>query len=100
MRGGYGPNRRRKPALLQVDPWNPMLPREQPSACIMAADLLIKLALAGELFHTITGTAFADVPFKGRRETWPIRSKRFAVGIKRDGGRRECRSDHVGTRCA
>jgi hypothetical protein len=30
-----------------------------------------------ELFHTATGTAFADIMVDGRRETWPIRSKRF-----------------------
>src|SRR3981081_1941889 len=55
----------------------PSSPRGQPSACIMAADMLIKLALAGGLFHTSIGTAFADLPINGHRETWPIRSKRF-----------------------
>jgi hypothetical protein len=44
---------------------------------MMTADMLIQLGAAGELFHTITGTAFADLPINGQRETWPIRSKRF-----------------------
>ena len=30
-----------------------------------------------ELFHTATGTAYADLLVDGHRETWPIRSKRF-----------------------
>src|SRR5215475_5210049 len=30
-----------------------------------------------ELFHTATGTAFADITIDDHRETWPIRSKRF-----------------------
>jgi hypothetical protein len=33
--------------------------------------------LDGELFHTASGAAFADVAVKGRRETWPIRSNVF-----------------------
>jgi len=31
----------------------------------------------GELFHTATGTAYADLLVDGHRETWLIRSKRF-----------------------
>ena len=30
-----------------------------------------------ELFHTATGTAYADLVIDGHRETWPIRSTRF-----------------------
>jgi hypothetical protein len=43
------------------------------------ADLLIKLAEAGELYHTADSTGFADVRVgvDGHRETWPIRSKSF-----------------------
>jgi hypothetical protein len=36
-----------------------------------------------ELFHTATGTAFADIMVDGRRETWPIRSKRFRGWLRR-----------------
>jgi hypothetical protein len=35
-----------------------------------------------ELFHTISGTAFAHVIIAGQRETWPIRSKRFWAFLK------------------
>jgi hypothetical protein len=43
------------------------------------ADLLIKLAEAGDLYHTADSTGFADVRVgeDGHRETWPIRSKGF-----------------------
>jgi hypothetical protein len=37
----------------------------------------------GELFHTGTGTAFADLLVDGHRETWPIRSKRFRGWLRR-----------------
>jgi hypothetical protein len=36
-----------------------------------------------ELFHTAAGTAFADILVDGRRETWPIRSKRFRGWLRR-----------------
>jgi hypothetical protein len=39
----------------------------------MTADMLIKMGLTGELFHTVAGTAFADLPINA----CPIRSKRF-----------------------
>jgi hypothetical protein len=42
--------------------------------------MLIDMALCEELFHTATGTAFADIMVDGHRETSPIRSKRFEVG--------------------
>ncbi len=34
-------------------------------------------------FNTAAGTAFADLIIKGRRETWPIRSKRFRGWLRR-----------------
>ena len=37
----------------------------------------------GELFHTATGTAFANILVNGHRETWPIRSKRFRGWLRR-----------------
>ena len=38
------------------------------------ARALTKMGLCDELFHTATGTAFADIPVNNHRETWPIRS--------------------------
>jgi hypothetical protein len=40
-------------------------------------------AHCNELFHTASGTAFADITMAGHRETWPIRSKRFRAFLKR-----------------
>jgi hypothetical protein len=45
--------------------------------------MLTQIAACGELFHTATGTAFADVLVDGHRETWPIRSKRFRGWLRR-----------------
>src|ERR1700719_3250022 len=45
--------------------------------------MLTALGLWGELFHTAVGTAFADIPLKGHRETWPLRSKRFRTWLRR-----------------
>jgi len=45
--------------------------------------MLIDTALCEELFHTATGTAFADIVVDGHRETWPIRSKRFRGWLRR-----------------
>jgi hypothetical protein len=36
-----------------------------------------------ELFHTATGTAYADLLVDGHRETWPIRSKHFRGWLRR-----------------
>jgi hypothetical protein len=36
-----------------------------------------------DLFHTSTGTAFADITVDGHRETWPIRSNRFRGWLRR-----------------
>ena len=49
----------------------------------MLADALIKIGATVELFHTITGTAFADLWINGQRETWPIRSKQFRWWLRR-----------------
>jgi hypothetical protein len=49
----------------------------------MLIDSLIKIGVTGELFHTRTGTAFADLWINDRRETWPIRSKRFQWWLRR-----------------
>src|SRR3954451_10270559 len=46
-------------------------------------DMLIDIGQCEELFHTATGTAFADLLVNGRRETWPIRSKRFRAWLRR-----------------
>src|SRR5215475_8459748 len=45
--------------------------------------MLTQIAACGELFHSTTGTAFADLIVDGRRETWPIRSKRFRGWLRR-----------------
>ena len=42
-----------------------------------------ELGQCGELFHTPAGTAFADIPVKDHRETWPIRSKRLRTWLRR-----------------
>src|SRR5262249_12143160 len=52
-------------------------------ASLTIADMLTEIAACGELFHTATGTAFADVLVDGHRETWPIRSKRFRGWLRR-----------------
>ena len=44
--------------------------------------MLISSGLSGELFHTATGTAYADILVEGHRETWPIRSKRFRTWLR------------------
>ena len=35
--------------------------------------MLSAIGLCGELFHTPTGKAFADIPVNDHRETWSIR---------------------------
>jgi hypothetical protein len=45
--------------------------------------MLNQMALCDDLFHTATGTAFADITVEGHRETWPIRSKRFRSFLRR-----------------
>src|SRR5947208_11174596 len=45
--------------------------------------MLNEMVLCEELFHTPTGVAFADFITEGRRETWPIRSKRFRTWMQR-----------------
>jgi hypothetical protein len=42
-----------------------------------------EVGACGELFHTATGTAFADLLVDGHRESWPIRSKRFRGWLRR-----------------
>jgi hypothetical protein len=46
---------------------------------VSAATVLVRLALNSgiELFHAPDQAAFATIPFGSRRETWPLRSKRF-----------------------
>jgi hypothetical protein len=45
--------------------------------------MLINTPMRGELFHTATDTAFADLLINGQRQTWPIRSKRFRAWLRR-----------------
>src|SRR2546430_16617334 len=44
--------------------------------------MLTKTGVKGELFHTATGITYADLVTDGRRETWPIRSKRFRLCLR------------------
>jgi hypothetical protein len=37
----------------------------------------------GALFHTASGSAFADLIVHGHRETWPVRSKQFRSWLRR-----------------
>src|SRR5438552_1447008 len=45
--------------------------------------MLTEIGACGELFHTATGTAFADLLIDGHRETWPTRSKRLRGWLRR-----------------
>jgi hypothetical protein len=45
--------------------------------------VLINTPAGIELFHTATGTAYADLLVNGQRQTWPIRSKRFRAWLRR-----------------
>jgi hypothetical protein len=45
--------------------------------------MLTQIEACDDLFHTATGTAFADIMIDGHRETWPIRSKRFRAWLRR-----------------
>jgi hypothetical protein len=45
--------------------------------------MITEIGVCGELFHAATGTAYADLLIDGHRETWPIRSKRFRVWLRR-----------------
>jgi hypothetical protein len=45
--------------------------------------MLGNLATGAELFHTSTGTAYADLLIDGHRETWPVRSPRFRAWVRR-----------------
>ena len=40
-------------------------------------------AITGDLFHTPTGVAFADLTINGERRTWPIRSNTFRAWLRR-----------------
>ena len=49
----------------------------------MTAAMLTALVAAESLFHTATGTAFADLMIDGHRETWPVRSKALRAWLRR-----------------
>ena len=52
-----------------------------PALTVATADMLSDIAQCEELFHTASGTAFADIIIAGHR--WPIRSKRFRAFLRR-----------------
>src|SRR5690348_1575843 len=45
--------------------------------------MLSQIGARCDLFHTASGTAFADIMIDGHRETWRIRSKRFRAWLRR-----------------
>src|SRR6516165_4438646 len=45
--------------------------------------MLNNLTVATELFQAADETAFADIMIEGHRETWPIRSSRFRLWLRR-----------------
>ena len=45
--------------------------------------MLVDLAAKAKLFHNSAGTAFADLAIDGHRETWPVRSTRFRMWLRR-----------------
>jgi hypothetical protein len=45
--------------------------------------MLTQIGACSDLFHTATGTAFADIMIDGHRETWPIRSNRLRAWLRR-----------------
>ena len=47
-------------------------------------DLLLKLASAGELFHTADNEAYVTVPAKAHRETWPVDSRQFRLWLRNE----------------
>src|SRR5262245_28059867 len=57
--------------------------RHPPNASYVGAMDLSLLPTCAELFHSAVGTAFADIPIDGHRETWPIRSRRFKAFLRR-----------------
>jgi hypothetical protein len=67
---------------LQIEPHQPMVPlwiaKRRPDDT-----MLTTMGASGELFHTATGTAYADLLIDGHRETWPIRNKRFRSWLRR-----------------
>ena len=51
--------------------------------------MLIDPSVRVDLFHTPTGTAFADLIINGHRETWPIRGKGFRRWLAASTSRRQ-----------
>jgi hypothetical protein len=47
----------------------------RPSNSLPSTNMLSAFGLRGELFHTPTGKAFAEIPMNDQRETWSIRSR-------------------------
>ena len=47
---------------------------------LTTADMLTQIWACGELFHTATGTAYADLLVDGHRETWPSAASAFGAG--------------------
>jgi hypothetical protein len=46
-------------------------------------EILLDIASAADLFHSLEEVAFADIENKGRRETWPLQSSDFQLWLRR-----------------
>src|SRR5262249_54059776 len=81
MRGGSSPRARHK-LPPQIEGHNRAVTfwslRRRPDE----SDMLTQIGACTDLYHTATGTAFADI-IVGHRETWPIRSQRFRAWLRR-----------------
>ena len=69
--------------LTELQAESPAHAEGQPSAGLGTADMLEKMTLCEDVFHTASGVAFADFITDSHRETWPIRSKRFRTWLRR-----------------
>ncbi len=47
------------------------------------SDILVALAEAADLFHTLDDIAYADIEVGTHRETWPVQSRGFRRWLKR-----------------
>jgi hypothetical protein len=79
MRGGLRP---RRTVSRQIKLQEPMIERTA-NRLSEGSAMLTTLGAGDDLFHTATGTAYADLQIDSHRETWPVRSKRFRSWLRR-----------------
>jgi hypothetical protein len=51
--------------------------KDEPKQAKHNTDVLVGIADDAKLFHSPSGSAFADIEVDGHRETWPVRTKGF-----------------------